>query len=160
MLHRFMNRLEVILLALKGERSIFHLRHHRLFELLCSKRTISIVRTMNSQTTPVNSPTRSREVKSGSFDDSSGELYTREERHELAQLARGLRRVKRQLLLMQVEEPQTPATNLRELLVRAACVDPNNRSAPSSPTRRSRSSGSFDLASNSPDSSGGYVVSA
>jgi hypothetical protein len=93
-----------------------------------------------------------RGSREGSFDsqDSSSKIHTQEERQELAQLARGLRRVKRQLLLMQVgEPPQTPVESFRVLLMKAAFGEGsngnngNNRSAPSSPTRQS-GSGSFE----------------
>lgn len=58
----------------------------------------------------------------------SKNLYTNEERHELAQMARGLRRVKRQLLLMEAGEPQSPRNSvlgLRELLVKAVSPPPS-----------------------------------
>jgi hypothetical protein len=90
-----------------------------------------------------------RGSREGSFDsqDSSSQIHTQEERQELAQLARGLRRVKRQLLLMQVgEPPQTPEESFRVLLMKAAFGEGsngNNRSAPSSPTMQS-GSGSFE----------------
>jgi hypothetical protein len=99
---------------------------------------------MNDRNTHSN-PMKSNEAKAGHLNDSSSNMYTREERHELTQLARGLRRVKRQLLLMQVEEPQTHVGSLRDILVKVAYGDSSNRSMPSSPSRRIHSSGSFDL---------------
>ena len=45
---------------------------------------------------------------------------TKQEHHELAQLARKLRRVKRRMLLQYVEEPKTQSDRLRALLVKKA----------------------------------------
>ena len=49
-----------------------------------------------------------------SFDDSEeGKSIGHLERHELAQMARGLRRMKRQLFLKLVEEQNKPVDNLQ-----------------------------------------------
>ena len=49
--------------------------------------------------------------------------YTRKEREELTGITRSLRRVKRQLLLKEVEQPQNNVDNLRDLLIRVASTD-------------------------------------
>ena len=77
--------------------------------------------------------------------EGNGKAYTQQERKELAQLARGLRRMKRQLFLKQVEEPQDSVTCLRELLIRAASQNSSSRSMSSSLRSHSQSSQSFDL---------------
>ena len=62
--------------------------------------------------------------------------YTRNEREELAKMARKLRRMKRQMLLKQVETPHSTVDSFRELLIRIT-------------SDQSESSGSFSLSSSS-----------
>jgi hypothetical protein len=87
--------------------------------------------------------------KVGSFDsqDSSQYNYTREERLQLTNLTRGLRRMKRQLLLMYVmDDPHRPAENCHDMLAQVA---PENdpRSLPVTHPSRQTRVGSFDLKS-------------
>ena len=52
--------------------------------------------------------------------------YSNEDRKGIAELTRGLRRLKRQLLLNQVQDDParvSPAASLREILVKVACSD-------------------------------------
>ena len=70
------------------------------------------------------SATRNRQ-RQESFDSTE---FNDQERQELTQMARSLRRMKRQLLLKHVEESQKPADSLQSLLLRAAYNSP-----PSSP---------------------------
>ena len=53
----------------------------------------------------------------------NGNRYTRKEREELRGITRSLRRVKRQLLLKEVEQPQNNVDNLRDLLIRVASTE-------------------------------------
>mmetsp|Transcript_36901 Transcript_36901/g.103042 ORF Transcript_36901/g.103042 Transcript_36901/m.103042 type:complete len:109 (-) Transcript_36901:330-656(-) len=78
-------------------------------------------------------PIRARE---GSFDSAEEQRTdTREERRqELAQMTKGLRRMKRQLLLQHVEENHKPVASLRDLLMKAAYGgDSSLGTPPSSP---------------------------
>lgn len=65
-------------------------------------------------------------VREGSFDSAEQEQQGRtddarqERRQELAQMAKGLRRMKRQLLLQHVEDNHKPVDSLRDLLMKAA----------------------------------------
>lgn len=56
-------------------------------------------------------------------DPKSFTSYSQEERQELLSMARGLRRMKRQMLLKQVEKPQSPVDSFRSLLARAVAND-------------------------------------
>ena len=87
---------------------------------------------MNLQSFPdPSSPVRARE---GSFDMNEANAESKEERRqELAEMARSLRRMKRQLFLMHVEDNQMPALNLRELLLKAASDSKVKGTPPSSP---------------------------
>lgn len=69
--------------------------------------------------------------REGSFDVAEDQKTAKEERRtEVAQLARGLRRMKRHLLLKHVEEDAKPVGSLRDLFLRAA----NGEVMPSPPS--------------------------
>jgi hypothetical protein len=74
--------------------------------------------------------------RAGSFDSTEGDAA----KQEMAQMAKSLRRMKRQLLLKHVEDNLKPADSLRDLLWRAAQTPPGSpqatrtvRSPPESP---------------------------
>lgn len=70
--------------------------------------------------------------REGSFDTAEDQKTAKEDRRaETAQLARGLHRMKRQLLLKHVEEDSRPVGSLRDLFLRAAYGE--GMSPPSSP---------------------------
>jgi hypothetical protein len=86
-------------------------------------------------------------VRSFDSQDSSQYNYTREERLELTNLARGLRRMKRQLLLMYVmDDPPKPPENCHDMLAQAAPADDPRGMHVTHPSRQTRV-GSFDLKS-------------
>jgi hypothetical protein len=107
----------------------------------------------------INTPSKAMDCgsgidKVGSFDgqDSSQHNYTREERLELTNLTRGLRRMKRQLLLMYVrDDPRRPVKNCHDMLAKVAPEDP--RSLPATHPSRQTRVGSFDLKSPRPSTS-------
>lgn len=83
----------------------------------------------------------------GFFDVNEDPKTAKDERRtELAQMARGLRRMKRHLLLKHVEEDSKPVGSLRDLFLRAAYGE-GMPSPPSSPRAQVLPSPSSPLAS-------------
>lgn len=74
-------------------------------------------------------PVRARE---GSFDSTGS---SEERRQELAEISRGLRRMKRQMLLKHVEGNQEPVISLRDLLIKAASGECRMKPTPPSSPR-------------------------
>ena len=114
----------------------------------CHIAFLLLLSTMNIQSLIGESiPIRARE---GSFDSAEDRTDTQaERREELAQMAKGLRRMKRQLFLHHVEDSHKPGDSLRDILMKAAyggsvgsppCSPRPQRhlttSAPSSPSAR------------------------
>jgi hypothetical protein len=75
---------------------------------------------MNSKCSSKNSP---RSASSPNLSEEKEYRYTRKERKELCEITRSLRRVKRQLLLKEAEQPQNQVDNLRDLLIRVASTE-------------------------------------
>jgi hypothetical protein len=86
---------------------------------------------LNHESTPI----RARE---GSFD--IAEQRTDGRRRELAQMTKGLRRMKRELLLNHVEDDHKPIGSLRDLLMKAAYGGDTRFSSPPSSPRSSHAS--------------------